>query len=356
MVLWTNGSRLPAIATTSLPGTPANQAGVLGQPNTGLLYGGGDVLDEAGFGARIRGGRWLNTDEVSGIGGDLLWLVERSDSFSSTSDGSSILARPFNNLANGTTPDSQIIAFPGVGQGSLAINVESRLYSAGVHYWTEFCVDECDTCSCCGEETCHNNGDRQWAFRIGPRFTHLDETFQSNEHVASLQTGTTFDLLDSFKTETSFLGGEVGLRMRQNNGNYSLDVGLNLALGANRQELDITGHSTSAVAGLAPTSAAGAFFAQQTNIGNYDRTRFALQPSFEVALGIDLDDTWRFSLGYNVLYWTNVLRVAEQVGTGMNPNLLPPVIANTGTPGPNVRMSESNYLAHGISLGFEKRW
>jgi len=57
-LLWrTDGMRVPALVTSSPAGTPRDQAGVLGEPDTVILFGGQDLLD--GMLATDEGARYL---------------------------------------------------------------------------------------------------------------------------------------------------------------------------------------------------------------------------------------------------------------------------------------------------------
>ena len=80
-------------------------------------------------------------------------------------------------------------------------------------------------------------------------------------------------------------------------------------------------------------------------------------PSLECAIGYELQRGWRFSVAYNLMYWTNVMRAAEQIDSTINPNLFPPSVATAADPARPARLfKEADYLAHGLSIGFEKRW
>src|SRR5262245_48917534 len=50
---WLTGSRLPLLVTSSPPGTPRSQAGVIGAPGTQVLFGNETVNDDFRSGVRI---------------------------------------------------------------------------------------------------------------------------------------------------------------------------------------------------------------------------------------------------------------------------------------------------------------
>jgi hypothetical protein len=315
-------------------------------------------------------------------------LASRGEDSISTSNGEPILARPFLNAGPGNNfQDSQLIAFPGLSNGSFYMNAETRMYSIGLHYWEELyesccCCNKCgDSCGeshfdACGEgcggncgthNRANNNGgffqtrgrDEETSFGIflGPRFAHLDDNLLTQESLTSVASRSRFDLQDVFQTENSFLGGEIGLRTRRRRGRINMDVGLQLAVGATHQELDIRGSNTVTPANGLPATTAGGFLAQSSNIGSYDRTRFSLIPALDLKLGYQAASGWRFSVGYSLMYWTNVLRAAEQIDTTINEDFFaPPILPSTGANRPAPLFRESDYLAHGLTFGIEKSW
>ena len=184
----------------------------------------------------------------------------------------------------------------------------------------------------------------------------MNDTVSISENWTGVASGNRFSLNDRFSTENSFLGGEIGLRARRQKGDLSLDLGLQLAVGMNRQELDIAGrNSTTSASGV--TTGSGGFFAQNSNIGRHEHTRLSLVPALEVALGWELDRGWRFTAGYNFMFWSNVIRASEQIDPVINEDFFaPPVTPSTGADRPGVLFHETDYFAHGISIGFEKSW
>src|SRR5262249_31926970 len=118
-LIWsTKGDRLPPLVTTSPPGTPLPQAGVLGQPGTAVLFGNDDVNDRFRAGARVRAGYWFDPWRSRGIEVDAFVLDRGSTGFALRSAGSPILAHPFIDADSGV-PRSFLVAFPGSLTGSI---------------------------------------------------------------------------------------------------------------------------------------------------------------------------------------------------------------------------------------------
>ena len=101
---------LPPLATTSPPGTPQALAGVLG-PNTNILFGDRDVDGDMRLRFSHRRGAWFNDDRTLGFEMGFFWLTGLDQSFAASSNGSTILARPFTDAATGV-PASLLVAFP----------------------------------------------------------------------------------------------------------------------------------------------------------------------------------------------------------------------------------------------------
>lgn len=358
---WTSDVSTPPLVTTSPAGTAPNLAGVAG-PNSDVLFGGEDLFGFPQGGFRARLGHWNDVDEISGFEMEYLMLFSKGDNFYGRSDGNLILARPFTNVAGGLPaggiPDAQLLAYPGLNRGTISVNAETRMYGVGARYLHEIYLDrkQSDDCGEVFGERVDDNPNSKVYLTLGPRFYHLDDTIEIREEFTSTASGREYLLVDSFKTENSFLGGEIGLKARRRRGRWQTDLGVGLGIGTTHQELDISGYSRVRSANSGAEYANG-FLAQPTNIGNYEDNVFSLVPRLEFDLEWEFADGWSASVGYNLLYWTNVLRAGEQIDGTVNADLLPPPIAGgTGANRPTATLNESDYLAHGISFGIERRF
>jgi len=65
---------------------------------------------------------------------------------------------------------------------------------------------------------------------------------------------------------------------------------------------DWTNANSIAVPGLATTTTAGGIYAQPTNIGSYDKSRFAVVPELAAAVSYQLTARLRAFAGYSVLF------------------------------------------------------
>lgn len=361
LVWWTSDVSVPPLITTSPNGTAPNLAGVPGA-NSDVLFGGGDIYDFSQPGFRARYGHWLDDDEVSALELEYFMLFEKGDNFYGRSGGDPILARPFTNVQTGAAPggfpDAQIIAYPGLNAGSISVEADTWMYSIGLRYLHEIYLDyESDECGeTYGQSSIDCSRKTRLYFGIGPRFYHLEDSIGIREEFTSTRSGNEYLLVDSFQTENSFLGGEIGLKARHRRGRWQADLGLNLGIGATRRELDIAGYSRVRNLNGGAEYPQG-FLAQPTNIGSYDDTKFSLVPRLELDLKWEFAQGWSAMVGYNLMYWTNVWRAGEQIDGTVNADYLPPPVSAPGTSNrPQPQFHETDFLAHGISFGIERRY
>jgi hypothetical protein len=107
-------------------------------------------------------------------------------------------------------------------------------------------------------------------------------------------------------------------------------------------------------------TAVGGLLALPTNIGHFSRDRFSVVPEIGVNLGYQLTDHLRAYVGYNFLYWTNVVRPGAQIDRVLDVTLIPnfpvPGAVPTGQNRPMVPFKENDFWAQGINFGLEFRW
>ena len=128
---------------------------------------------------------------------------------------------------------------------------------------------------------------------------------------------------------------------------------LRVALGNNQQTVQINGNQSITEAGLTDNFTGG-LLAQRTNIGTHRRDDFSMIPEVGVRLGGRLTNRLSASIGYSVIYFPNVMRAGMQIDTDVNPGLIQPeVVPLTGALRPRFRFYESDYWAHGLSVGGE---
>lgn len=362
LLWWTNGVVVPDLVTTSPQGIPADQAGISG-PNSEVLFAGDEIFELMQSGFRVRAGQVLDPRGGHGFDAEFLTLLSRDYDFFASSTGDPILARPFFNAGpNNNALDSQLIAFPGLATGAIQIDARSRMYSLGIHYWEEIFNSRLECCqsdSCTHSPTFHSGNERDESlvvFQLGPRFSFLQDGLLVDESLTGVASGNQFRFVDTFDTENKFLGAEFGLRAIRRRGDVDVNLGLQLAVGGTRQELQIGGFNTATSNGTTTTTPGG-FLAQTSNSGSWRRTRFSLLPAIDMGIGCQCGRGWRMNVTYSLTYWPNVLRAGEQIDTTINEDFFAPqVVPSAGPNRPEPLFKETDFLAHGISIGFEKTW
>jgi hypothetical protein len=327
---WVRGVSIPAIINT---GDPNNiRGGAVGEPGTRTLFGNNlnyDDMNGARFGLLLEGDcfSW----DVS-----YFYLTPKSIRFSAASNaaGVPVLAVPFNDtdpaapgekifaIANGVVP------FPG------AVNIESKLELWGVETNTYY--------------NWRRNDERRTDLLFGFRYVDLKNTFiidaQSNNPAANLS------INDTFVTRNEFYGLQFGGKTHQNLWrNLNLDVAAKLALGVMHQEIDI--HGQTASPGFTPDAVG--FFAQTGNSGRSSHDDFAAVPQVQVRLSYDMCTWFRVYGGYEFLYLSSVALAGEQIDRNINSSFIPGFGPSNGFNSPVRNDRRTDFMAHGLTFGFE---
>jgi len=337
---WVRGSRVPALVTTSPPGTPQAAAGVL--PDATILFGGERVNDESRIGGRATLGFWSDDYETDGVEANFWGLDSKATSFDQSSDGNPILARPFFNVQTGLQ-DAALTAFPGIVTGTINVRTSSEIYGAEAN----------------ARHALYANCRRRVDGIAGYRFFRMNEDLNVDEFntsvdpISNIPVGTTFALSDRFGTENEFHGGQVGLLMQYKRAWWTLNFSSKVALGNMRQNVNIAGNTRIDVPGGTPFESEGALLALGSNSGDHSRNRFSAIPEFGIDLAWQLNKLWTANVGYNFIYVTNVVRPGDQINLNLDPNQFPPAISGTQ---PNFAFNDTDVWIQGINLGLSCRF
>ncbi len=336
---WVQNTNLPPLVTTSPAGTDRALAGVFGAPGTTTLFGGhqnGSMRPGMRFGA----GYWFDEPRTIGIEGSFLMLGSQATLFSASSDGSTILARPFRDPTTDTV-QAALIAFPGSSSG----NVEVR--SASGNFYT-FAIDLTE-----------NIIDRGW-FRlnglVGYRMFRYDESLRIRQNIAPTSAafvpGTVLFSEDNFGTENVFHGCDLGFRWQFLWQNFRLDILTRAAIGRIHREVGIAGNTVTMVPGAAPVSETGGLYALSSNIGTHTSHDWGALPELGGTLTWQVLPSLGLRVGYSVLALDNVARAGDQVNQIVNPALLPPAsAAPTGPIQPTFNLHPHDMWVQSLNLG-----
>jgi hypothetical protein len=347
-LLWqSEGMDSPPLITTGAAGVSVNDAGVLGVPGTRTVFG-GNLNDDSVNGIRMRGGFWITPQQTFAIETEYFSLLGGlDDSFNSRGRPENIFARPFFDVG-GDAPaqeNAQVIRYPGQFDGHITAAVDTDLDSILVN----------GRIALCPGMTCGPTGHRDHVdWIVGYRRLDLDDSIVIDEAIKT----TEGQLLtrDSFVTSNEFNGLQLGVAHQTNLQRIWLESLLRVAVGNNTQRATISGFTSRTENGTTDTFGSGVF-ALPGNSGTFERDQFTMIPEIGLTLGVRLTDWLDATVGYTVLYYPNVVRAGSIIDTDLNPGAFPPPLDPlTGAARPRFQFIETDYLAHGLSLGAELRF
>jgi hypothetical protein len=346
LVGWTRGDHLPPLVTTSPPGTAQAAAGVLGPSTTAVLFGNSNVDADLRSGFRIGAGGWLDAERTRSIDGGFFMLESRAQLFFASSQGNPILARPFTD-ATTNTPTSQLIAFPGVGTGSVTASARANdLYGAHVDF-QEVMV----ACAGYRVEALVGFSLLQFTDRLAM------ETDIVSAGAVGVVPGTIIRTQDRFNTLNSFQGADFGIRAGFSRDRWTADLLVKGAIGYNNRKIGIAGDTMVTVPGVAtPSTSTGGFLALSSNSGVFHPGEWTAVPELGLDLGWKITDSLQLRVGYSLLYWFNVARAADQASLLINPNLFPPPQAGATPPNPAFALVKSDMWIQSLRVGFDLRF
>jgi len=348
LMWWPRGAWTPPLLTT---GTTAS-GGVLGQPGTSLLVGDEEFNHALGNGGRLDLGIWLDRGQNFAVEAIYFALGERAEQLAYPGTGTTILARPFFNadhvssttgLYDGGQNDALVLNGTG-STGSFLARSSSDLQGGEILMrWAVL----------------HSP-----AYRIdmlaGYRALHLDDHLGISDTTTLNATGDKDASNDEFDTRNYFNGLELGMKIEQHVGRWSLESLMKLGVGDTHSRVLIDGSTvtTAGTTDAAPVSHTGGLLALPSNMGLYGSDRFSVAPELGVTLGCDLTCKLRATVGYTFLFWSGVARPGDQIDTVINGDQIPPPnpLRTTPTPQPNFVLHTTDYWAQGLNFGLDYRF
>ncbi len=338
---------LPPLATMSPPGTPVNQAGVLGAPGTEILYGGTRIFDHSLPGGRYTATYWWDECSPLAVEAEYFGIFEAAERFQAGSPTDTV-SRPFINALN-DMEDAELVSYPGLLDGTTSAVAHTELHSATARLRYDFSRANTPT-----SLDWKDRLSRRFTASIGYRYAQLGEDLTIREDLTDpAPPSTDFDIRDTFDTENHFHGSELGLACELEDGRWSVDLDAKLSLGSNSQKVRINGETTITTMGV-PATYTGGLLTQTSNIGKYDRSRFTAIPELGASIGYRVHKNARLVVGYRLLIWPDVVRPGDQIDRTVNPNLLPPSTPPVAGPQrPEFGFREVNFVAQALSIGCE---
>jgi hypothetical protein len=293
---------------------------------------------------RLGLGYWFSPCRESGFDINYTSLGSKAAAFDGTSANTSILARPFVNVTTGLQ-DSIIIAFPAQQTGTLNIRDANELNSVEVLF-RQGLVRQCN---------------REVDVLIGYRYGRFDESISIDQTsnylvtVGGIPAGTVISVSDLFSATNRFNGCEIGFAARTRYCRWSFEALAKLAVGETQSKMDISGSTLTTpppTNGQSPQHLNGGVLALPTNSGVFERNSFSAIPEFGLTLGYDLTCRLKATFGWSFLYWSSVMRPADQIDTDINPTQLPPGTLR-GFAAPAFKPVFTDFWAQGLNVGLE---
>lgn len=343
---WSNGNPLPSLVTTSPPGTPVNQAGVLGTPGVQTLYGAGTIDNGVRSGGRLTLTRWLEDDGWPNLEFVGFYVADdyQSGSFLAESDGSQIISRPFFNPRTGQE-DAELVSFPNRLAGRVTVASYSEAYSAAGLLRQPLVFDSASRIDVIG-------GYRYFRFRES---LSIREQLVSINQGGVIPLGTTTDLVDRFNVGNDFHGAEVGLAGEWLWDMISVELLAKVALGGVTRHAVIAGNTIVAIPDDATTTTAGGLLALPTNIGSRSSSRFGVLPEINLNATLLVSPQATLLCGYTLVVLNGVIRTGNQIDRNVNPSQIGGG-ALLGPAAPLAGFDATTLVLHGISFGFDYRW
>lgn len=340
VTFWPEGRNLPQLVTTRRPANDPATDGLIGNPSTINLFGGGEYLGKTSQGVRGEYGLFFDACRANGIMLRFFDAGSNSESYSSTPTSEPVVMRPFfstNNNAQSTIA----VNYPDSTSGSLDAKISNELYGGDILYRKLILQD------CAGRVE----------FLAGYQTARLaDQLMISSTTTALTNTpapaGTVSQLSDHFATTNRFNGMALGLNGIMRERAWSLSGMFKLGMGNMERSVSIDGASTITVPGNPPSTNATAngLLARGTNEGNYVMNTFVVTPEVNVTLGYRLTRRLEATVGYSYLGLPKVARVADQLDPQLAVNLSNPL---TGPIRPGFTLTESNFSLHSLNYGLQ---
>ncbi len=264
-------------------------------------------------------GGWLDANRNIGFEATFFSIDQRTNNFSASSDagGSPMLAFPFINQTPGNVgPALMPITTPGAFNGD--INIGSSLSLWGTELNGVFCL-------------LRTTGGFEFTVLAGFRYLDLIEHLNIQTDSQSLADNTLTSFFDNLSTRNQFYGGQLGTRVTWQSDRLAFDITGKVALGVTCETVDVQGTTVQFPGNsFTPNVYPGGLFAQQSNMGRSTASQFGLVPSVELKLSYAMTPRCRLFVGYDFMYWNQVVRPGSQIDR--NINLTQSAVLNNGTP------------------------
>lgn len=345
LLWWARDPKPTALITTGVRTDAV--PGALGQAGTRELAG-PDLDTENHIGGRFTLLYRVDSYQVLSVDANYFVLEQLSDIRTASSNGSlssSVVSRPFFNPNTGRE-DADPIGVPGVQAGTVTVSFTDRFQGAeaNVRLTEPWSPD--------------------WGCRFGVlagvRYLALDEKLVIFESVGDVPPGspnaTQTSQSDDFTTFNRFYGAQVGAEAKFRWQVFDLSVVTKVGYGQTNQVYRVRGQTQLTQAdGTVVTAAAdrGLLVQPSNNVGRIEDDKYSFVPEVGFNVGCRPHDNIRLFLGYTFLYWTDVVRPADQIDRTVNvqPVNFAGQLGTAARPAP--LFVDTDYWVQGLTFGVE---
>jgi hypothetical protein len=325
LLWWREGRSFPPLVTTDDPGI---------LPNATVLFGGGQLHEQARPGGRLQFGLWLDDCQCLGIGGRFVSIAEARNRYDLDSDNLAFFARPFFDADPAVSAqEAQVIANAPGQTGALSLVTESQFLAADAFF------------RCLMLRNDYSRLDFLFGYQLGRLDENLIiETTSTNPDIGTL------GVRDSFLTRNEFHGGHFGVQGQYRRGFWGLEMMAKVGFGNMNQQAELSGATTGS------TQNSGLLVQQETNAGTYQRDTFSYMHDTGIKLAYYPSEHIKLSLGYSLMFFSDVLRPGDLIDTSVDSRLFPATSPPTGVARPAFEFHSNHFYAHGLNLGIECRF
>jgi hypothetical protein len=352
LLWWEKKEQLPANLVTTGLSTDA-VPGALGQPNTLGLSGPGKFDYGPFTGMRLFAGAWLDPHQILGVDAGGFVLEDRGQGFAfhSTVGGNPLLALRRLDALTGAA-NAFVIAAPAASSGGIAVRTDSQLWGADANLL----------------HTCYWSPSFRLVGLFGFRYLDLSEALSVQTRRMALDGSTVsflgqrfaapaFELTaDRFHARSQFFGGQAGLRGEYYFSHFFVAAAGKLALGRTNEAMHALGISTLQIGSAPLLSTAGGLFALPSNSGHFVNQDFGIIPELQLKGGVLLTRWLRATIGYDILYWSRVLRAGDTLDLTVDNRQVPTSPSfQAGVVGhsPQPAFPTGSFWVQGLTFGLE---
>lgn len=338
LIWWTKNQPLSVPLLTTGPASAGMNAGGLGVPGTVSLNQSLNYDVQGGF--RLFAGGWFDPAHTWGLEGSIFVLGQSCASFG-VSDRSGTGATIINEPLGGSPPFTTLVSYPGLESGNATVSTTTQLWGLDLNALYNL----------------YRGANWNVTLLAGFRYLRLDEeldivansnlftttTYTDNfgNVLATAPPGSSVTVVDQFGAHNDFYGGQIGIRGDYNWNRWSFSGTGLLAIGATHESVWVNGTTTVYPVNGQATPLAGGNYAT-LQIGRYTQDRFAVAPELKLSVGYQFTPTLRGTLGYDLLFLSDVLRPGNQIDNTFD-----------GMNHPNIPFKSSTFWSQGLNLNLE---